>query len=308
MESSSPMQHAPIAFFVYRRLAHTRRTVEALLRNTLAPVSDLHVFSDGPRSEAEAEQVAEVRSYVSQIRGFRSLHLHFRSENAGLSRSIIEGVTWLCEQAGRVVVLEDDLVTSPYFLQYLNEGLEMYEAQPEVASIHAYIYPIRSRLPRTFFIRGADCWGWATWRRGWAGFRPDGAALLAELEGRGMTQDFDFNGTYAFTPMLRDQIEGRNDSWAIRWYASAFLQNQVTLYPGKSLVQNIGHDGTGRHCGPSQSYDVPLSHRPVLLERLAPVEDLRCRQAMERYFYRMDHPSLGMRLRRKMRRVLSGVG
>jgi len=278
------MKLAPIALFAYNRPSHLSRTLEALSRNELAADSDLFVFCDGSRSPADAKMVQGVRDYVEGITGFKLLQVVKRPENLGLAQSIILGVTQLCNEFGRVIVVEDDLVTSPYFLRYLNEALSLYENDPEVISIHGYVYPVKASLPETFFIKGADCWGWATWKRGWALFNPDGGKLLAELEARKLTREFDFSGTCAYTEMLRDQIAGRNDSWAIRWYASAFLQNKLTLYPGRSLVRNIGLDSSGVHCNSTDSFDIEITNNPVTLQKLPVLENVDARRAFMDYF------------------------
>ena len=173
-------------------------------------------------------------------------------------------------------------MTSRYFLRYMNEGLDLYEDQPDVICIHGYVYPGKQSLPETFLLKGADCWGWATWRRGWELFRTDGATLLEELERTALIREFDFDGTFPFSQMLRDQISGRNDSWAIRWYASAFLSNKLTLYPGRSLVHNIGNDSSGIHCEPSTFFDVQVSDAPVTLAKLPSQQNERARVAFMR--------------------------
>ena len=278
------MSLAPIALILYNRLAHTRRVVESLAGNQLARDSDLVVFSDGPRTPADVDAVAHVREYARCIRGFRSVRLIERERNLGLAESIITAVTELVEHTGRIIVLEDDLVSSPYFLMYLNAGLDLYADEPSVASIHAYVYPVRTALPDTFFLKGADCWGWATWKDRWAIFERNGSRLLAELRRRQLTYEFDFDGSYPYTRMLEDQIAGRNDSWAIRWYASAFLADMVTLYPGRSLVHNIGNDGGGTHGEKSRRFDVQVRDTPVELRKRPPTEDATAKQAIASYF------------------------
>lgn len=259
--------------------------------NELAEESEVFFFSDGPRRESDVARVQEVRAYLAGVHGFRSVTITAAERNLGLAGSIIRGVTDLVNRFGRVIVLEDDMVTSRHFLRYMNDGLERYEAHDTVASIHGYVYPVREKLPETFFLRGADCWGWATWRRAWQTFEPDGQRLLAELERRGLTREFDFDGTAGYTRMLRDQIGGRNDSWAVRWYASAFLAGMFTLYPGRSLVHNIGNDGSGRHCSATESLDVELAAEPVKVGQIQPQESAMARRAFAEYFRR----SLGWR-------------
>ena len=184
------MSYTPIALFVYARPDHTRLTVEALRNNSEAKFSDLIIYSDGARSPNMQGCVDQVREYLSAISGFRSITVHQRNHNFGLAKSIIEGVTEVLRVHDRVIVLEDDLVTSPYFLSYMNEALDKYANDDRVISIHGYVYPVKERLPDTFFLRGADCWGWATWRRGWQLFNSDGQYLLQELKRRHLVSVF----------------------------------------------------------------------------------------------------------------------
>lgn len=278
------MNTAPVALFTYSRLLHTRLTVDALLQNSLASDHDLIIFSDAARSPDEQFAVDQVRSYLRTITGFRSITIHHRPYNFGLAKSIIEGVTQVLSSYERIIVLEDDLVTSPYFLSYMNEALDRFVDDGRVISIHGYVYPVEQELPEAFFLRGADCWGWATWRRGWQLFNADGRALLNELTREKLLDTFDFNGTYGYSNMLKDQIKGANDSWAVRWYAAAFLANKLTLYPGRSLVHNIGNDGTGTHCGVVSAYDVKLSSSPVSIKRVEVLPSVEGRAAFESFF------------------------
>jgi hypothetical protein len=274
---------APVSLFVYNRLDHTHQTIEALQKNILSDETNLFIFSDAPKNKEQADAVYEVRNYIKTIDGFKSVTIVERNSNFGLARSIIEGVTSIVNEYGRVIVLEDDLVTSPYFLQFMNDGLDLYELNEDVASIHGYVYPIDG-LPETFFMRGADCWGWATWKEKWALFEPDGTVLLDELKRKNLTKRFDFNGAYAFTQMLIDQIDGKNNSWAVRWHASAFLKNKYTLYPGKSLVLNIGHDGSGTHSGDTNSYFSEVAKLPVKIMPIPVLESEESFMAFELFF------------------------
>lgn len=278
------MNHAPIALFTYNRLWHTKQTVEALQANAGAGDSDLVIYSDGPKHPEDAGKVAELRAYLKGLSGFRTVSLVERPSNLGLARSIISGVTEMVSRHGQVIVLEDDLVTSPHFLKFMNEGLDLYRNDKEVASICAYLYPVSSRMRETFFLKGADCWGWATWKRAWDVFEPDGRKLLSELRGRKLTREFDLGGSFPFTRNLRRQIEGKNDSWAVRWYASAFLAGMVSLYPGVSLLRNIGFDGEGTHSRKTAKFDVPVADAPVRLERIPTAHDPEAARAVSRYF------------------------
>jgi len=297
---------APIALFAYNRLDHIRRTLEALRKNELATVSELYVFSDGPRSEADQEKVRAVRELIRTISGFHTVTIIEQEANRGLARSIIDGVTTVVEKHGQVIVLEDDMITSPYFLRYMNEALHMYRNDERVISIHGYIYPIETLLPETFFLKGADCWGWATWKRGWNLFEPDGLKLLHELRTRNLARRFDFDGTYGYTSMLESQVNGLNDSWAIRWYASAFLKDKVTLYPGRSLVCNIGVDASGTHCGAWDKFDAAISAEPVRVVRI-PSEENRIARKAFKAFFRSLRPPLRQRIRSRITRIMGGA-
>jgi len=277
---------APIALFVYNRLKHTAQTVAALERNPLAALSDLIIFSDGPKNSLAEANVRVIRDYLKKIRGFKSIKIIARENNLGLAESIISGVSEVINQFGKVIILEDDLVTSPYFLQYMNEALSFYEQDERVISVHGYVYPVKQALPETFFLKGADCWGWATWRRAWNLFEVDGRKLLDELKAKKLTRQFDFDGAYPYTQMLEGQILGFNNSWAIRWHARAFLLNKLTLYPGHSLVSNSGMDNSGTHTGATKIFDSPIHQSPIGISPIPVLENMAARRAFIKYFSR----------------------
>jgi hypothetical protein len=293
------MNYAPIVLFAYNRLWHINQTISALRLNELAAESDLIIFSDAPKSPEAIEKVKEVRAFLYTINGFKSVTILERSVNFGLAKSIIEGVTEILKKNNCLIVLEDDLVTSPFFLKYMNEALQLYENDKEVISIHGYIYPLKKQLPGTFFIKGADCLGWATWRRSWNLFESNGQKLLDELVEKKLTGKFDFNGAYPYTDMLRDQISGYNSSWAVRWYAVAFLNNCFTLYPGRSLINHIYNDEQGTHCGETAFLNTRLTDKPIRVEKLPIEENLKARQEIEKWFRSLT-PSLTQRIRNKM--------
>jgi hypothetical protein len=291
--------NAPITLFVYSRPDHTRATIEALRANQLAQSSDLIIYADAARSAEKQAAVQEVRDILQTVDGFRSVTIHHRLHNYGLANSIIQGVTEVLENHDRIIVVEDDMVTSPYFLTYMNEALERFAEEEQVISIHGYVYPVQQALPEAFFLRGADCWGWATWRRGWALFNPNGQELLEQLKQRRLLKAFDYNGRYGYSKMLEGQIQGLNDSWAVRWHASAFLADKLTLYPGRSLVHNIGNDASGTHCGGSSTFDSYLASSPIQLSDLAITPSLQGYQSFENFF-RESQPTRISRIRQKI--------
>lgn len=288
---------APVVVFAYARVDHLQRTVASLRMNAEAANTDLHVYCDAAKLPAMQDRVDAVRQYVASIDGFASVTRHYRNHNVGLAKSVIDGVSTLLQQYDRVIVVEDDLLLSPHFLRYMNDALRRYRSDERVASVHGYNYPVAEPLPETFFLRGADCWGWATWSRAWRHFNPDGRALLSSLRQRRLTRAFDLDGGYPFTAMLEAQIAGRNDSWAIRWHASCFVADLLTLYPGRSLVENIGNDASGTHCPETGVYSTAPTSTPVAVERIPLVESDVARRAISR-FLRAQQPSWLSRARR----------
>lgn len=256
-------QLAPIALFAYNRAGHLQRTLEALSRCDWADRSHLIVFSDGPRTPRDAEAVRQVRKIAQAAAGFADVKLVSRSQNFGLARSIITGVSELCLVHGRAIVLEDDLVVARGFLGYMNQALERYRNDRAVMQVSGYVLPMPnvSRLGETFLCRVASSWGWATWERAWSCFNPDSVALLERLALSDERRRFDVEGSYPYYEMLQQHAAGTLDVWGVRWYASMFLQGGLCLYPDESLVQNIGMDGSGMHCNPSTTFDVRLSDK-----------------------------------------------
>ncbi|PCI98553.1 MAG: glycosyl transferase [Flavobacteriales bacterium] len=293
---------APIVLFVYNRLWHTQQTIDALLKNELAKDSKLYIYADAAKKKENITDVEKVREYIKTINGFFDVEIIEREYNYGLANSIIDGVTNVVNKYGKIIVLEDDLVTSPYFLNYMNEGLELYEDEDKVACIHGYTFPV-SELNRTFFIKGTDCWGWATWSRAWDIFDEDGAKLLSELEDKKLTEDFDFDNTYPYTKMLRDQIIGKNDSWAIRWRAAAYLKDMLTLYSAESYIQNIGNDNSGTHSDKTDDFSVKLLEKHHRLGKIKIIEDEDARIKIG-YFYDKIRPSFFKKVNAKIKSIL----
>lgn len=297
---------APILLFVYNRPQHVKRAISSLLQNREAAASDLYVFSDAARSAEDAAAVEMVRKEIADIQGFRSVSVVERNENFGLARSIIEGVTSIVNRYGRVIVLEDDLVVSPYFLRFMNDALEVYKDEPRVGHIQACDFIQSAALPDTFLIKWTGSWGWATWQRAWELFNPNGQELLNQLCERRLTKQFDFNGKYGFTRMLRQQIEGKNNSWAIRWNASLFLADVLSLNVGRSLVSNEGLDGSGTNSVSLDPYRSALSLTPIEVRPISPVvENLEARKAYERYYARTN--SKWAKAKRRLQRTLKAL-
>ena len=254
---------APIALFVYNRPGHTARTIKFLQQNEMAAESRLFIFSDGFKSEADEKNVLEVRELLKNIEGFKAVEVIERKENMGLAKSVIIGVSKLIKDYKQVIVFEDDLITSPYTLTYFNEALNRYRDQNRVMHIGAYMYNLKGAdLPETFFYRAATSWGWATWERAWQHFEPNIDTLMAKFD-KSAKSAFSIEQTMNFWKQMEDFKKGKNNSWAIRWYASIFLKGGLTLNPSQSLVNNIGHDGSGIHSGINDIYNVIINPKPI---------------------------------------------
>ena len=252
---------APIGLFVYNRPDHLLRTISALQANPLARKSPLYVFCDGPNGSQDIAAVRAVRRIVKTVTGFDKVSVRHQPKNIGLARSIIAGVTELTAAYGHVIVLEDDLVVAPGFLTFMNHALQRYEREPRVMQVSGYMFPVerRKRLGQPFFCRIPTSWGWATWARAWECLNLDSTRMLETLRNPDRREAFNLNGAYPYFEHLTQQAEGRLDVWGVRWYASMFIAGGLCLYPGQSLVQNIGMDGTGMHCGRSSDFEVELS-------------------------------------------------
>lgn len=239
---------APIAFFAFKRPEHTRRALAALALNPEFQFSELHVFCDGPRRDDERSEVEATREIVRAWPHPRKT-LYEASRNRGLAASIIDGVATLCNVHGRVIVIEDDLVVAPVFLEYLNRALVQYECDQRVMQISAHMFDVDVSAGEgdAFFLPFTTSWGWATWARAWSHYDPDMKGFNRLFSDGTARRRFDLDNAFPYYAMLKKQRGKAIDSWAIRWYLSVFERNGVALFPRKSLVINNGFDGSGTH-------------------------------------------------------------
>ena len=240
---------APIAFFAFKRADHTRSALEALARNPEWTSSPLHIYCDGARNEAEREDVARTRAVVRALK--HPLKTIVSSDgNLGLAASIMRGVGELVQRHGRVIVVEDDLVVSPGFLDYMNAALVRYKDEPRVLQVSGHMFPLDlTSFGDAVMLPFTTTWGWATWARAWqADLRNpmEATRCLADFSWR---YRFDLDGAYPYARMLADQMRGRKDSWGIWWYFHVFQRHGLVVYPTHTLVRNDGFDGSGTHCG-----------------------------------------------------------
>lgn len=277
---------APIVLFVYNRPWHTKKTLEALSENLLAQESSLIIFVDGPKVNCTSEQlelISQVKMVVAERLWCGKVEIVERESNLGLANSIIKGVTDVVNKYGKVIVLEDDIITSKGFLKFMNDGLNVYEKEDKVMHVSGYIYPVKEKLPDFFFYQSATCWGWGTWARAWKKFNPNALDLLNQLN-RSDIFSFNLDDSYNFYGLLKLNASMPNDSWATRWYASMFLNNGLSLHPGRSLTHNIGNDGSGTHPHNSKVYDVVSLAEKIEVAWKEVKVDGKARSAIVKYF------------------------
>lgn len=280
---------APIVLFVYNRPSHTKRTIEALSRNQLAIESDLYIYSDAPKAEIDNERVSLVRAIIRNVNGFKSVSIIESSENKGLASSIIMGVSEACSVYGQVIVLEDDVEVSPFFLRFMNDALAFYYHQEKVMHISACTYPIDTSVleregKETFFFRVPLCWGWATWKTSWERF--DRNILLVDKFNLSDVYRFNVDGAYPYYKQLESNRNGEIKTWFVYWYAALYFHEGLALFPSKSLANNIGHDGSGIHCSSTDLYAVEINAKPVKVDDLDVVESAVAVKLHKEYFER----------------------
>ena len=266
-EQAFSVNYAPVALFVYNRPDHTRRVIKSLSLSSGATETALYIFSDAPKNAEASRSVTEVRSCIRDIDGFKSVTIIEREKNWGLAKSIINGVSLLCDKYEQVIVVEDDLVVSKAFLTYMNKALSLYLDEENVMQIAGYMFPMNLDVSDdALFLPFISSWGWATWKRAWQHFDPEARQYQKLIQDATLRNRFDLNGNYRYFKMLEAQQMGKSESWAIRWYLSVFMRDGLALYPKKSLVRNDGFDGSGVNCAVSdiETSELSESFSPVV--------------------------------------------
>lgn len=297
------MNLAPIVLFVYNRPHHTKQTVEALQKNEFAKESELFIFSDAAKNEEVLEKVNEVRAYIKTIDGFKKVNIIEREKNWGLADSIIDGVTKIINEYGKVIVLEDDLVTSPYFLKFMNEALEFYKNEKKVWHISGWNYPIKTDgLEDVFFWRLMNCWGWATWADRWQYYKKDIEKTINTFSQKDINR-FNIDGAEDFWSQVISNKEGKINTWAIFWYATIFKQNGLCLNPTQTFVENIGHDASGMHCSKNSFFSSTLNYKDIMNFNNSIRENKKALEYVKN-FYKMNKKSFISKITDKFKRLL----
>ena len=277
---------APIVVFSYNRPHHLQKTLDALSKNEFAQDSTLFVFCDGAKNEDSHELLYKVnqnRIIAHSAMGFKKVYVIEREKNYGLADSIISAVTEIVNRFGKIITLEDDVVTSHGFLRYMNEALDLYEADEQVMHISGYMYPHKQKLPDTFFYEVPyPGGGWATWKRAWDHFSNDIDELYAYWSPR--WKEFNkFGGDY-----LQKQLEANKDgsmyTWFIKWHAVLLRMGGLTLYPQTSLTNNIGFDSSGTNCGTMNKFDIAHPADYIKVERIKIKENKRAAKIIYHFY------------------------
>mgnify|MGYP006303153521 CR=1 FL=1 len=240
-------QCSPVILFVYNRPEHTKTTLYYLSKNQSINNSELFVFSDGPKTEQDYPKILKVRNIIRKFKDSKNVTIAEYKENQGLSKSIIDGISKVLNQYNSAIILEDDIVTSAAFLEYMNLGLNKFSNVQNIGSICGYLEPIRHNIKNPFLLTKGTSWGWATWKRVWNEIIWDTNKLVEKIERSNKMDLYNFGG-FSYYDLLLAQQRKEIDSWAIRFYTSCFLKELLHLTPPKSLCRNIGFDGTGTHC------------------------------------------------------------
>ena len=285
------MNFSPIIIFVYNRLHHLDRLFNSLQRNDLFKKSKVLIFSDGPKNQIDKDKVDNVRKLLKKILIPKNSEIIENDVNLGLSRNVIGGLNKTFQIYDRAIILEDDLELSPFFLNYMNDALNLYATSENVASISGYMYPIEPKKfsNNYFFLKLIESWGWGTWKRAWNIFENDSLQLKKKIDEKQLTNEFNFESGISYYKMLTDNINGLNDSWAVRWYASTFLKNMNTLFPSKSFVKNIGVDNSGVHCSYTTVYDTLVNFDYKKLEKNHSLESLSDRLVVQSFFRKIKY-------------------
>ncbi|HTN20027.1 MAG TPA: CatB-related O-acetyltransferase [Pelobium sp.] len=231
--------------------------MEALMANELSKDSILYIYADGPKNflpELNA-QIEETRVVLQKKQWCKEVHIITSEFNKGLASSIVDGVTEIVNKYGKVIVLEDDIVSSAGFLKYMNEALNRFQDDEKVMHVSGYMYPISEQIvDGTIFLKVMSCWGWATWKRAWQFYSDDLGYFIAQLDTPEKISKFNIKGNGPFYNQLLQNKDGLLNTWAVRWYSSWYFKNGTSLFPKTSLVKNIGFDGSGTHSRGGKNY------------------------------------------------------
>ncbi|WP_406656578.1 hypothetical protein V7O62_12060 [Methanolobus sp. ZRKC2] len=256
------MNHTPIALFIYNRPEHSRKTLESLVNNSEFADSSLYIFCDGAKSEKDIDSVQATRELIHSYE-LENAKIIESKHNKGLAQSLVDGINYIFREHDRIVVLEDDCVSSSDFIHFMNTCLSNYESNERVMNVSAYCPPIE--IPEDypydiFFSYRFSSWGWGTWKRAWKNYSRDPHMLDIIEDSSVIKKKIDRAGLDLY-PMLKRQVNGKLNSWAVFWAVNIIMNDGLSISPVRSRITNIGHDGSGTHCRTDEKYNVQIQNQ-----------------------------------------------
>lgn len=305
------MSLAPIVILTYKRAEHLQKTLEAIRQNALAAESDLIVYSDGPKypdNEADVAAINAVREVVKSKQWCKNVKLVAGEKNKGLNDAFFDGITEVMNEYGKAIILEEDIVVSPHFLDYMNDALNMYEHEKKVFQITGYIFNMKTQhLPSTYFMTHPFTWGWATWKDRWEKLIPDAKELMQVLVDNNHYKRLTFNGSELdFWEQMQANAEGRMNTWDIKWFCSVVANEGLCLFPQFSLVKNIGFDGSGAHFqNGDMGLDTNMYAKKIVLQKQIIAENAAAQKSLIKFFKSIK-PGIFQRIKEKFSITFSG--
>lgn len=281
-------EFAPIALFVYNRPEHTKSTIEGLLSNPESSNTNLYIFADGPKkniSEKDLTKLNEVRSFIHTVKGFKNVYIEELSTNKGLAPNTIDAMSKMFNKFDKVIMFEDDDVPSPFFLSYMNRCLNKYEKDPTIWCVSGYTdtsYLTPHGSDDLFLVNRPSSWGFGTWRRCWNKVIWDLGTLKGIFKHRDIINKFNKWGGNDSAEILFNTFDGISSSWSIRYNFAAYLNNAYTILPNKSLIFNIGCDGSGTHCG-NHEYNIRMMDHDVVIPKTIKFDKIRNKQLLQTF-------------------------
>jgi hypothetical protein len=276
-----------IAVFGYSRPRHLIQLLDSIELNSEVDLIKLYIFIDGEKVDKNTREVSNCFQIAQEFASRHSnTEIYKHQKNLGLSNSIRFGIDYIFERHNEVIVLEDDLVCSEFFLDFCIQGLNRFRDEHRVASIHGYLPPLIKKFDEPQFLKGTDCWGWATWKDRWKSVEWDARELVQKIGQGEIEHQFNLEEKFPFSRMLKEQADGKIDSWAIRWHANMFLQSRLTLYPNISLINNTGFDNSGTHGKKSNDYSTTISEVKIEIPaNLEIVENATFRESVGDFYF-----------------------
>lgn len=303
------MSLSPIVLFAYNRPFHIQKALDTLASNPEALYSELYIFCDGPKPSTNLDDLKKINQVVRIAKNenrFKNVIVEVSKKNNGLANSIINGVTEVINKHEKIIVIEDDLMLSSGFLKYMNDALELYKDDDRVMHISGYMYPNDKQLSGTFFFNVPLCWGWATWKSAWSKFNPDSKWLWNELKKRNLFYSLDKFGYDYLSSQLAHNISGRLNTWFIKWHASVLLQNGFSLYPNKSLIDNIGFDNSGEHNGIHKEFSNKTLATSIKVEKIDLFESNEVEIFIRNFYKKLKKKSVKLSTKNLLKSKIKG--